>query len=932
LKYGAMPLLIISMVDILDTKNIIKDPLRSLTYDEIFQPDQSVFTGAGGGGGSSENPTSSQSGSPKTNTVTEGTLRVVDGYIGGAQGWIIRAGLLQSEGIGLATVKGDPTWAFWAGNDNPASAEFRVSHTGDLVATSATITGSITATSGRIANWYINTNTLSSGAVESSSNVLIDSLNSLLRLGPTSGNYITLDGANLRIRSSNYNPGVAGFTVEPTLIEAENLVARATLKGATFQYDVISAVGGQLIVANADTLLSDMTALDAATLPTKGTSTFAANDILLIRAITANGIQEEWMRVAPVTTTEDSYSESNQSSTISFSGGLTNKALAQSFTASHGGALTSCKFYLRKSGSPTGNITAKLYAHSGSYGTSSLPSGAALAASATVDISTLTTSLALVTFTFSGVNQYTLVNGTRYCISVEYSGGDASNFLTGGIDSTSSTHGGNQASQNTGTSAWSANATFDLAFYVYSDGVVNPYTVTRDLASTYSADSNPAWQAGTTIVKQGKSDGSSVYSGGWLRLLGEGTNSPHYSVFSRTGLTYNSYSERVRVGNLNGIGGKVADTYGFFAGNYSAGKYLMYDDVSGDLIVNDSVISNNDLYGDGSDGDVTISVDTTLTSDMFYNSLTINTTKTLNPGGFRIFVKTTLTYQGTGKISVAGGAGGAGSNATPGTSSSNGGAGGTAGAAKYTADGTLPKAYDGAAGGGGGSGGGTDCVTSPTNGTGGSVGGANIAKALSGAGSAGGNGGQSSSANCTIGSGSAGRTVSGTIFNKINNGISAYNLFDVYPSFAAFTNAGASGSGGGGEGGRTGVGGHFGGGGGGGGGSGATGGVVSLFARKIVTVDGNTYLDASGGNGGNGGNGGDATAAEPTGRYGGGGGGGAGGRGGTIILVYSSKSGTGTTSIAGGTGGTKGLKGDATAGNATNGTAGGTGVKIELVI
>lgn len=367
--------------------------------------------------------------------------------------------------------------------------------------------------------------------------------------------------------------------------------------------------------------------------------------------------------------------------------------------------------------------------------------------------------------------------------------------------------------------------------------------------------------------------------------------------------------------------------YKFSIGNGTSGYYLTWD--GSQLVVNDSVISNNDIYGDGSDGNVVISADTSLTTDMYYNNLTINTGKVLNPNGFRIFVKGTLTFLGTGKISVAGGDAGNGVDATPGAASNNGGAGGTKGTAKYTSTGTLPQAYDGSDGGGGASGNSTSCSS---NGGAGSAAGADIAKALSGAGSAGGNGGQSSTANCTIGSGGSGRGISGTIFNKINNAIAAYFLFDVYPAFAAFTNAGASGSGGGGESGRTGGGGHFGGGGGGGGGSGATGGVISLFARKIVTVNGNVFLDVSGGNGGNGGNGGDATAAEPTGRYGGGGGGGAGGRGGTFILIYSSKSGTGTTDITGGTGGTKGLKGDGTSGNATNGTDGGVGVGITLII
>lgn len=66
------------------------------------------------------------------------------------------------------------------------------------------------------------------------------------------------------------------------------------------------------------------------------------------------------------------------------------------------------------------------------------------------------------------------------------------------------------------------------------------------------------------------------------------------------------------------------------------------------------------IFGDASDGDVTINADTTLTRDMYYNSLTINPTFTLKTGGFRIFVRGTLTNNGT--IDRSGNNGGNGGN------------------------------------------------------------------------------------------------------------------------------------------------------------------------------------------------------------------------------------------------------------------------------
>lgn len=109
------------------------------------------------------------------------------------------------------------------------------------------------------------------------------------------------------------------------------------------------------------------------------------------------------------------------------------------------------------------------------------------------------------------------------------------------------------------------------------------YTVTRDINSAYGADLNPAWERGSAVVQLGISDGSSAYSGGWLRLYGAGANAPYYSVFSRNGLDYDDYNEACRLGNLNGIGGKTSECYGLFLGDYVAKKYLIYDNISNDF-------------------------------------------------------------------------------------------------------------------------------------------------------------------------------------------------------------------------------------------------------------------------------------------------------------------------------------------------------------
>lgn len=155
----------------------------------------------------------------------------------------------------------------------------------------------------------------------------------------------------------------------------------------------------------------------------------------------------------------DSYSESNSNGQFGVGDDFTSE-LAQSFTGD-GSDVNSTKFELEKSGSPTGNITVYLYAHTGTYGTSSLPTGAALITSDTVDISTISTK-SLIEFTFS--TGYTTTNGTKYVISIVFSG-DSSNYLLVSSDTSSPTHDGNLSYDADG---WTSVSAWDLCFYVLS--------------------------------------------------------------------------------------------------------------------------------------------------------------------------------------------------------------------------------------------------------------------------------------------------------------------------------------------------------------------------------------------------------------------------------------------------------------------------------
>jgi len=335
--------------------------------------------------------------------------------------------------------------------------------------------------------------------------------------------------------------------------------------------------------------------------------------------------------------------------------------------------------------------------------------------------------------------------------------------------------------------------------------------------------------------------------------------------------------------------GYNTSAYKLSIGNPS-GDYLTWD--GSELVVNGTKLAKNDIYGDGSDGDVTISSNTNLSKDMYYNNLTINTGITLNSNGYRIFVAGTLTTTGTGKIISNGNDGSNGQNSS-GSSSSPGGSGG---AAAYTI-GTLPLPEDGKSG-GNGSGTGTSTGGSGTNGD-------DVEKALiENSGVAGGNGGDGT--NGSGGSGGAGGSNTTNIYAYPRIFTQAYNLFEFDGgTLKLFTCSPGSGGGGGGGPHITSEGG------GGGGGSASTGGCIFVAFKQ---ASGTINIEAIGGNGGDGGSGS------------GGGGGGAGGNGGIIIAIHQSGI-TLNTDVSGGLGGSGG---GGTENNGDPGSDGNDGIVIEL--
>lgn len=131
----------------------------------------------------------------------------------------------------------------------------------------------------------------------------------------------------------------------------------------------------------------------------------------------------------------------------------------------------------------------------------------------------------------------------------------------------------------------------------------------------------------------------------------------------------------------------------------TSNKFVTNDDTSGTGSILRTSLANLfgfNFFGDGSDGNVTISSNTTLTRDMYYNNLTVNTTIVLNTGGFRIFVKDTLTNAGTIRNNGTVG------NTVGDTTNTPGGAQGTLSGGGYGGGGPSDLGVVASGGGGGG--------------------------------------------------------------------------------------------------------------------------------------------------------------------------------------------------------------------------------------
>jgi hypothetical protein len=157
----------------------------------------------------------------------------------------------------------------------------------------------------------------------------------------------------------------------------------------------------------------------------------------------------------------DEYPDSNFDQHFSHA---TIDARAQAVRLGAAARITRAEFSMFQQNGPTGSLYARLYAASGTFGSSAVPTGAALAESAAVDVTTLPGAYDMIPFDFATPPR--IEADTTYCIAVEFDGtpAGATGYPLVGGDVFSATHAGNISSRNRSTGLWSATPSQDLIF------------------------------------------------------------------------------------------------------------------------------------------------------------------------------------------------------------------------------------------------------------------------------------------------------------------------------------------------------------------------------------------------------------------------------------------------------------------------------------
>lgn len=208
---------------------IATDAIKSRNYDSSGGT-QGSFLNLGDGSFTSPNLSWDSNGNLiAKNANLSGEITATNGSIAG---WTIISNKMYTTGSGKYTGIGKygSAYAFWAGatsNDNGNSAVFKVGHTGKLTATDADITGTITATNGKIGRYDITSTYLMTNSGSNASGI--------------GGNQAFWAGAE----DSNSAPFRVGYD---GVLVAENAAIRGSIETGNLgdEGDTVSIINGHI--------------------------------------------------------------------------------------------------------------------------------------------------------------------------------------------------------------------------------------------------------------------------------------------------------------------------------------------------------------------------------------------------------------------------------------------------------------------------------------------------------------------------------------------------------------------------------------------------------------------------------------------------------------------------------------------------------------
>lgn len=294
-------------------------------------------------------------------SLTAETLTSDDGMVA------LKSSIYPYIGLGGADAYGES--GIWFGKDSLDDVYkfFVGDNAGQYMAwdgSGLVVNAEIYALSGNIAGWDISPTQIAKGGI------ILDSPNELIRVGSVAP-YIDIDGANKRIRSSDYVSGLAGFQIDAVAGNAEfnNVLVRGELRSTVFVKGLIEArAGTSLWGKSAGDLASDMVVPGSGTWmmtvkdPPGGGFLFSNSDICYIKSEYSGGIAAIWFTVS----SRVDNANGTQSYTCTYNSGTRSITYPKSAPISDWGISGQGLISISADGSIGGIANISIFTHSGS--------------------------------------------------------------------------------------------------------------------------------------------------------------------------------------------------------------------------------------------------------------------------------------------------------------------------------------------------------------------------------------------------------------------------------------------------------------------------------------------------------------------------------------------------------------------------------------